>query len=332
MTFPIITDYRTALRNAAVRFASVDVEPVIDDTGDPVFQAGNFAAVFKATIGDSDEIVALKCFTRDIPDLEHRHKAFTQLIQRTKSPFLVEIAFFPNELFITSDIARTGDYPVLVMSWAKGESLGAVIERFCAKERRKGLAALSRAWANMCLELLSMGIAHGDLKHDNILVTPDGKLRLIDYDSMFTPQLKGLKSVLLGGVNYQHPKRGIDHFDNTLDHFSMLVITLSLRALAIDPGLYGTFNTGENIIIGHGDFTTGARSPLFAHLLKSPDAMVRNWSKLLIKVSRSNSIAVQGLKRILQDARKPIDASLTGEGDHRLRGAGQSQDLDREVA
>ncbi len=58
-------------------------------------------------------------------------------------------------------------------------------------------ATLSRAWANMCLELLSMGIAHGDLKHDNVLVTPDGKLRLIDYDSMFTPHLRGLKSVLL---------------------------------------------------------------------------------------------------------------------------------------
>lgn len=60
--------------------------------------------------------------------------------------------------------------------------------------------------------------------------------------------------------------------------------------------------------------------------------MVRNWSKLLIKVSRSNSIAVPGLKRILLDARKPIDASLAGEADHRLRGAGQSQDQNREVA
>lgn len=169
-----------------------------------------------------------------------------------------------------------------------------------------------------------MGIAHGDLKHDNMQVAPDGKLRLIDYDSMFTPQLKGLKSVLLGGINYQHPRRGIDHFDNTLDHFSMLAITLSLRVLAIDPGLYQTFNTGENIILGHGDFTAGARSQLFAHLLKPPDAMVRDWSKLLIKVFRSNSIAVPGLKRVLLDARKPIDASLAGDRDHRLGGAGQS--------
>ncbi len=303
MTFPIINDYKTALKNSSHRFASLGINPTLDSSGEPVFMAGNFAVVFKATMGDDEEVVAVKCFIRDLPDLEERHKAISETITRTEASHFTDIRFFPDEIFVTSTIAPSSEYPVVTMPWIEGESLGAVVAKFCARDHQSGLAALARAWANLCLQLLADGVAHGDLKHDNVLVTPDGQLKLIDYDSMFVPALRKMDSIVLGGASYQHPRRRTEHFDNTLDHFSMLVILLSLRALSLEPDLHETYNTGENIILTHDDFVSGGRSELFAILRESPDAQVRKLTGLLIKACLSKSIALPGLVKILKVAR-----------------------------
>ncbi len=312
MTYPNISDYKTALRNPAARFATLDVKPVVDANGDPVFNAGNFSAVFKVSVSGVDTEVALKLFIRDLPDLEKRHRAFAQVIEQAQARYLIDVGFIPGELFVTSSISPSGEYPLAMMPWIEGETLGAVVNRFCAKGHRKGLAALTRAWANLCLDMLSRRIAHGDLKHDNVLVTPDGQLRLIDYDSMFVPSLKGLRSVLLGGASYQHPRRDIRHFDGKQDHFSILVIALSLRALTLDPGLHEIFHSGENIIFSRDDFAEVAQSGLIGRLRESPDARVRNWTDLLVKVSQSGSIAVPRLGRVLHDARKTTEDPMEG--------------------
>ena len=303
MAFPIISDYKTAFSNASNRFVTFGISPLLDDNGEPVFMSGNFAVVFKATIGDDGEVFAIKCFTRDLPNLEERHRVISEAVQNTKATHFVDINYLPDELFVTSKIAPTGDYPIVIMPWVDGMSLGAVIAKFCAKEHQSGLAALSRAWANLSFELLAEGIAHGDLKHDNVIVSSDGQLKLIDYDSMFAPPLNKLDSVVLGGASYQHPRRNTEHFDKTLDHFSMLVILLSLRALSSEPGLHETYNTGENIILTQDDFISGGRSELLDRLKESPDSDVCTWTKLLIKAVQSDSIAVPGLAKILKAAR-----------------------------
>ncbi len=303
MTFPIISDYKTAFSNAGKRFANFGINPLLDDNGEPVFMSGNFAVVFKATIGDDDEVFAIKCFTRDLPNLEERHKAIAQTVARTKATHFIDISYLPHEIYITSQVAPTGEYPIVTMPWIEGKSLGAVVAKLCAEEHQKGLAALSRAWANLSRQLLSEGVAHGDLKHDNVIVSSDGQLKLIDYDSMFAPPLRKLDSIVLGGASYQHPRRTTEHFDKTLDHFSMLVILLSLRALSWEPDLHETYNTGGNIILTHDDFVSGGRSELLARLKESPDSKVRAWTTTLIKASQSNSIAVPGLTKILKAAR-----------------------------
>ncbi len=314
MTFPIINDYRNALRNSKGRFASLRVTPVMDAKGSPVFLAGNFAAVFKVTSGAMNEVFALKCFIRDLPNLQQRLSTVSEYIQQANARYLLEMGFLPDELYTTSTIAQSGNYPVAVMPWIEGDSLGSVVKRLCDKNHAKGLAALTRSWGTLCLNMLSKGIAHGDLKHDNILVTPEGQLRLIDYDSMYTPKLKGLSSVLLGGASYQHPGRDIRHFNATIDHFSMLVIALSLRALTIDPTLYRRFNTGENFILSAPDFRSGGRSEVFQALLNSPDTMVRNWSQSLLKACTANTIAVSGIERILRNATKATEECKASSG------------------
>jgi hypothetical protein len=135
-------------------------------------------------------------------------------------------------------------------------------------------------------------------------VTPDGKLKLIDFEAMYLPTLKGLNALLLGGVHFQHPARNAHHFDRFLDHFSMLVISLSLRALTMDPKLYDRFHIDESIILKREDFLVPRRSLLIKKLLASPDAFTRSWAHLLVKACSSRSMEIPGLKRVLKSSLK----------------------------
>ncbi|CAK0756194.1 Non-specific serine/threonine protein kinase [Azospirillaceae bacterium] len=311
MTLPLIADYKKAVANAKSRFATLDITPEFDARRHPVFLAGNFAGVFKV-FGKNGEPMALKCFTREMPDLEERYRAVARYAKISRLACMIDFEYLPEELFVTSSIAPSGNYPIVTMPWLSGKPLGPAIETLCNKNNRRAMAALTRAWARLCVDMLRHGVAHGDLKHDNVMITPGSKLKLIDYDSMFLPELKGMPSTLLGGVNFQHPNREARHFDATIDHFSILVILLSLRALTFEPELLGKYNNGENIILTRDDFLTPDASGLIRNLLKSPDFFVRDWTQTLIWTCRENSIQVPALKTILSAALKLTEAAEDG--------------------
>lgn len=312
MTLPLISDYKTAVANAKVRFATLKVTAQLDSQRHPQFLAGNFAGVFKMR-DQGGAILAVKCFTRAMPDIEKRYQALSKYIRTAKPPSMLELEYMPSELFVTSSIAPAGDYPVLVMPWLEGATIGGAVETLCRRNNRRALAALTRAWAKLCYDLLQRGIAHGDLKHDNVIITADSKLKLIDYDSMYLPELKGLSATLLGGINFQHPLRNSTHFDETVDHFSMLVMLLSLRALTFDPGLLETYGNGENLILTRDDFQASDGSVLLRGLLEHADCHVRDWAQALVKAAKSRSIRVSGIKEMIVAATKvtetPVEAS-----------------------
>lgn len=304
MTYPIINDYKQAVRNIKSRLTTLKVVPLHDKSNNPVFLSGNFAGVFKVTEANNpQQVIALKCFIRDLPDLVRRQQAISKFIQKTAASYLIPVKLLKNELFVTSSVADSKDYHVVTMPWIDGKSIGYIIEKLCRSENHHSLTVLTHLWARMCIDMLNKGIAHGDLKHDNIIIDNKGQLKLIDYDSMYLPNLTGLGSTLLGGVNYQHPKRKVKHFGKNIDHFSMLVITLSLRALTLEPELFTKYNDGENIILSAEDFNHPAKSKLLNKFIRSQDSLVRDSSKQLIRACNSNSISVMGLKSLLKRAR-----------------------------
>jgi hypothetical protein len=316
MTLPLINDYKTAMANAKARFATLKVSPVLDPRRHPQFLAGNFACVFKA-INETGATLAIKCFTRDMPDLEKRYLTLSRFIRTAHPASMVDLQYLPDELYTTSSVASSGDYPVVVMPWLDGSTIGEATETLCRRNNRRGLAALTRAWAKLCYDLLNRGIAHGDLKHDNVIITRESKLKLIDYDSMYIDELKGLASPLVGGINFQHPLRNPGHFDSTVDHVSILVMLLSLRALTFEPSLLEVYNNGENIILTRDDFIAAERSELMSTLLKIPDFFVQDWTRQLIKGCQSKSIRIPNIKNIVMSAMK-LDASPQEAGAKRL--------------
>jgi hypothetical protein len=307
MPLPLINDYKTAIANAKGRFATLEFEPRLDARRSPVFLAGNFAGVFKV-VGKDGEHLALKCFTREMPDLPRRYAAVAKFCRTAQCPYMVPLTFLPGEVFVTSSVAPHADYAVVTMPWVDGRGINVVAEILCQRGNAQALAGLTRAWSRLCLDLLQRGIGHGDLKHDNILVTQDGGLKLIDYDSMYLPELKGLPSPLLGGINFQHPRRSARHFDASVDHFSMLVILLSLRALTFEPDLLKRHHNGENLILTKSDFDQPEDSQLLRLFSTSPDFHVRDWATHLTKAARTSVISIPGINAIMKTATK-IDAT-----------------------
>jgi hypothetical protein len=108
---------------------------------------------------------------------------------------------------------------------------------------------LAHAWMHLITGMENLSVAHGDLDLTNVLVQqePNGmRLRLVDYDNMYVPALAGHEQNEGGHPPFQNPFIPTRAFDATMDRFSALVIYICLRALAVDPSLYGEFNADEN--------------------------------------------------------------------------------------
>jgi serine/threonine protein kinase len=150
------------------------------------------------------------------------------------------------------------------MPWIQGES----IETFIYKNlsRPEVLNKLAVDFYTMVQHLHSIGIAHGDLSHQNIMVR-QGELVLIDYDGMFVPGMDRLGSVEIGHSHFQHPTRTFGHFDKNLDRFSSIVIYLAISALASHPELWKKYESaGDGLMFRKADFLSPFTSPLLQEM------------------------------------------------------------------
>ncbi len=174
--------------------------------------------------------------------------------------------FFISADYLSDGILVNGTrYPITKMSWVNGETLLKFIERNI--NNYSAIRAVGDQFQKMIAALESLGVAHGDLQHGNILVAND-RLVLVDYDGMYVPALAGLHAEERGHVNYQHPQRN-NEFGPDIDRFSALVIFLALKA--ITPKLWYEYSTGENLLFSQDDFRSPDTSRLFADLETVPD-------------------------------------------------------------
>ena len=72
-------------------------------------------------------------------------------------------------------IRSAGDgkwYPVILMEWVQGETLFNWVRDRCREGNAEAVAFLADRWLDAVKELGDAGIAHGDLQHGNVMVTP----------------------------------------------------------------------------------------------------------------------------------------------------------------
>lgn len=196
---PIIGQYVEALTDPFRIFRTLgEVVPERDAYGEPLFWSGNYSVIFKVRCADG-KYYALKCYTR-LP--RHAAAVYASLGGGTV-PYLVPARFLPDEIYLCEHSGGGAYYPVTLMEWVEGESLGGRLARLCRNGDRTGLKELARAFDRMALWLLESDFAHGDLKQDNLMVDRQGRLRLIDYDGAYIGELAGRKAEVIGSPAYQ---------------------------------------------------------------------------------------------------------------------------------
>ena len=276
--YPLISEYRETIMSSEDNFSELtSLRPVLDSRGEPVMSSGNFAVVFKMRDEKTGKLYAIKCFTRPQEGRAESYRRITEELESVSSAYMVPMRWLDNELFVDTTQCDREEFPVVVMEWVEGESLDLYVSRHLSDT--DAVSMMSYRFNRMAAWLLAQPFAHGDLKPDNILVREDGSPVLVDYDGMFVPSMQGEKAREAGSPDYRHPLRTDADFNEHIDDFSVTVIALSLKALALNPTLKNSA-PADTLLLSEADF----RNPANSRLLKSI-ALLTNNSELTLLFS-----------------------------------------------
>lgn len=299
-SWPSPQDYNEAIQNLSTAFADPELqagEPELDAVGIPRPVSGAFASVYKVQSGT--KTFAVRCFLHNIRDSEQRYQLISDFVMNDELPYTVSFEYQARGVLIRGDW-----YPILKMDWVQGQTLDSFIQSNLHEKDR--LTRVLQQFEVMCSDLGKAGIAHGDLQHGNIMVTDEGELRLVDYDGMFVPGMKGWKSNELGHRNYQHPKRQAQHFGPYLDTFAKWSIFVSLRALIEQPSFYRKCKAGGDcLLFRREDYINPEQSNSLKHLLHEGSPQLVHSVKCLLWLALAEPQSILALNQQIDDSQLP---------------------------
>ena len=253
MNYPLLSEYIEAIMSAKDNFEELtNLRPVLGEDGQPVMSSGNFAVVFKMQDMETGKFYALKCFTKEQEGRAEAYYQITDALKNVDSPYLVSLRYLDKELFVDTDQTSETEFPVLLMDWVEGKALDKYLRENL--DDKYALEMLAYRFSQLAQWLIPQPFAHGDLKPDNILVREDGTLVLVDYDGMYVSAMEGQKARELGSPDFRHPLRKENDFDEHIDDFSISVILLSLKAIAIKPSLLHWFGAANHLLLTSVDY------------------------------------------------------------------------------
>lgn len=231
MHYPLISEYIEAILSSEDNFDKLNnLRPILDEYGNPIMSSGNFAVVFKMTDGKKN--YAIKCFLKE---QEGRKEAYNQICDYMSSihtKHFVSMSYYEKELFVDTTQTEDNEFPVLLMDWVDGLGLSEYISR--NYDNSEKMANLYNNLQDMIEWLLPSHLAHGDLKPDNIIVTADSNIVLIDYDGMFVPSMQGQYSREHGTPQFQYQGRTISDFNEYIDDYAGIYLALIIKLISID--------------------------------------------------------------------------------------------------
>jgi serine/threonine protein kinase len=273
MNYPLILEYRKSIKSAKVNFNQLcNLEPVLDNQGNPVMYIGEISVVFKMRDKGTGKFYAVKCFLKDQPDRSENYRMIAEELDPVSSTFLTQFKYLNKELLVHSASIHDVNFPVLVMDWVKGEPLGQYIRRNIGN--RYALEMLVYQFSRLAIWLLPQPFAHGDLNPDNIMVHKDGTLVLVDYDGMYVPAMQGRKARELGSPDFRHPARSETTFNEHIDDFSLVSILLSLKLIAKDATLLDKYGASDRLLFSKVDYRDLTKCQLLKNIFPSEDTEV----------------------------------------------------------
>ncbi|HUS34470.1 MAG TPA: hypothetical protein VM680_03875 [Verrucomicrobiae bacterium] len=275
MNWPTHTDYQDAIQNPLICFAEEELKAgtaACDMLGLPRVTSGNFASVYELSAGGKR--YAVRCFVRQIMGQQGRYARLCEHLGKMTMPWLVDFNYYLKGIMVRGEW-----YPIVKMDWVEGAPLNTWIEDNLHHPDK--LKALAAQWRTLVSDMRKNHLAHGDYQHGNIMVTTKDELRLVDYDGMYCPAFGKGRSPELGHANFQHPRRLAEHYDDSIDNFSAIVIYMSLLALAEEPELWKDFYTVDNLLLTSGDYKNPQNSKVLARLEVSKSPVVKQLAALI---------------------------------------------------
>jgi hypothetical protein len=235
---------------------------VKDPLGMPKTMSGGCVVTFHLVNGTSE--LALRLFCKELTDLQVRYRVTGQFVARDDlGGILVPATYVDRGIMVNAQVC-----PLITMPWVNGDPLNLYVEKYVFNAER--MKKVVQRFRSLVWKLERAGIAHGDLQHGNIIVYK-GWLILIDYDSMYLPELSHLKGNLIGHSNYQHPGMTRERYDSKLDRFPAIVIYTALESVVHKPELWVKYSNGENMLFTDEDSKNPEGSALLAELDGLPE-------------------------------------------------------------
>ncbi len=321
MPYPSLTDYTEAVRDYP-EISILDLKLLCCRARrGPNSQVESFPGGFSIVFPLSDglDTFALRCWIRDIEDAQSRYQKISDYLMRVALPYFVDFEYVSEGILVNGI-----KWPITRMEWAEGDTLRQFIEDNLHDASL--LRTTAAEFLKMVETLHAQQIAHGDLQDGNILIKRNGadvEIKLIDYDSLFVPALRGYPDSIVGLAEYQHPRRmvGGGTANERLDYFSELVIYLSLIALAEKPDLWARFGqrSEKGLLFVAEDFKTPTQSQVFRELeMLSPDVKLLT-SKLKEFCAKSSIDQLEPLEALLPKT-DPVAKMAYDNGISFLRG------------
>jgi serine/threonine protein kinase len=226
---------------------------------------------------------AVRCWHAEVSDAKRRTQIIANALKKAKLPYFVGFEFFEDGI-----MTPLGLQPIVVMDWVEAQPL----KKFLSEHISESIVIneVAENFKKMVADMHAHHFSHGDLQHGNILIKPNHELVLVDYDSMYVPELRGMPDEIKGLVGYQHEARWKNkEVSEKADYFSELVIYISLKALSKMPSLWKDLNIEdtETLIFSGEDIKSNGKTNIF-QVLKTDSELSPLVDKLCDFMSQSS--------------------------------------------
>jgi hypothetical protein len=295
--WPDASAYAMAAREVEAFFGPVELRSAVlrrSPLGLPLPATGRNAAVFKATVDDTD--LAVRVFTRPPNEGAERYRRLREHI------LPLEGVLFPNVRWIDDGVhVAEATWPMIRMDWVEGMTLDHWVEAH--RHDAQLLRDFASRWDRLFTFLEHSRIAHGDLQHGNVLVDAQHRVRLVDLDGLWIPELADLPADEFGHVHFQHPGRLTERvWGERMDGFAALLIAVSIVALSHRPELWDVYNDGGNNLIFRNDDFADLDAPIWDDIARLGDPVLTARIAKLRQACESECAKLHGPVVMLNDS------------------------------
>src|SRR5690554_4938840 len=170
----------------------------INSSGTPFAFVGGFNMVFQ--LEHQSKKWAFRVWHVPMGENMDRYRKISKYLSEKKLSYFADFIYDEKGILVNGNLLDT-----IRMEWLEGKLLKEYIEENLSN--RSKLSKLAKNFLEMCKTLRENKISHGDLQEGNILVDKNSNIKLVDYDSVCIPEIKGQKELVIGLKGYQHPSR-----------------------------------------------------------------------------------------------------------------------------